>query len=399
MSKTVNDIYNKITAKIPKKYNQLEFLKDLGNDNYNLYVSMTSAGDGKTHNVSNLLCHLAFKGYTTLVISETWDGRSAMLAQIMKLLEKSNKRLKFIPDRDTLFLYLYVNDVLCFKFADLDHAVQIKNASSLISDCSFIWFDEFLKLGGMYSPYQYEQFELIYARVARTDERRKLKTPKIILTANPDDFSSPLLQGFDLYSDFAKMKDNTIVVSRGAVIETRTNEIVNEENFDKTPFTRAGATPRAQIGGFTKNDYMINHLSNEEKQKTPKTILHVKRLYIIIFATQFHYTIEVKTFNPYNFLTATDEVSEIVDDVIYLTNKYYNSDVKSEEKRRVNRLYMYTDLFSATTMIQAEYLALKLKKFLPEFKETKEVLKTYDKLNAFYNAKLMDELSRRFRIG
>lgn len=324
--KNINTVLAKYRKTIPEKYNQLNFLDFLTDDDVDAIFSITTRSDGKTYGTLTALAILAAElGITTTIIVRHYDLRKAVVSNLSDIYQNKkffdNRKMAFFFDTD--IVTVTYNNQDSFYIVDLNSAGDLKNYSTKLSNATLTLYDEFLAIGGDYSSNEFLKFRTIFETMDR-GEKDSLKYTnnrrKAIFLANPVDFSSEFLDAFDLYRPIANQELGTIKKYDNIVLEMRKN-VNGQENKNNRLFKHVNNN-ESITGKFTVNDWQL---------KTPQEtdfnfVVKTKDKFLVVFCGQ-SVIIRVQGYMPKHYIYNTD-IKDNSDSSIYLDpEKYYREDM------------------------------------------------------------------------
>lgn len=324
--KNINTVLAKYRKTIPEKYNQLNFLDYLTDDDVDAIFSITTRSDGKTYGTLTALAILAAElGITTTIIVRHYDLRKAVVSNLSDIYQNKkffdNRKMAFFFDTD--IVTVTYNNQDSFYIVDLNSAGDLKNYSTKLSNATLTLYDEFLAIGGDYSSNEFLKFRTIFETMDR-GEKDSLKYTnnrrKAIFLANPVDFSSEFLDAFDLYRPIANQDLGTIKKYDNVVLEMRKN-VNGQENKNNRLFKHVNNN-ESITGKFTVNDWQLKTPEETEFNFVVKT----KDKFLVVFCGQ-SVIIRVQGYMPKNYIYNTD-IKDNSDSSVYLDpEKYYREDM------------------------------------------------------------------------
>lgn len=235
-----NKDVQKIRSEIPEQYNKVLLLDDILNPDIDLFISITTRGDGKTYGYFKALLTLAMKyeDFSFMAVARHYALRNAyaiMIEQIMYDNKMASDSL--IIRRKDHYIEILVNQKSIAIITDLMAATDLKYHSAVLRHYRFIVYDEFLAIEGDYIPDELERLKTIYESVDR-GTNSLLPNPKILLIGNPVNYNSPLLSYFNLFDCLDNQEMNTVKRFDNVIIERFRNESINDAKnnrlFSKT---------------------------------------------------------------------------------------------------------------------------------------------------------------------
>lgn len=324
--KNINTVLTKYRKTIPSKYNQLNFLDYLTDEDVDAIFSITTRSDGKTYGTLSALAVLSSElGITTTIIIRHYDLRKAVMSNLSEIYQNDKffdiKKMSFFMDTDIVTVNYKGQDA--FYIVDLNSAGDLKNYSTKLSNATITLYDEFLSVGGEYSSNEFLKFRTIFETMDR-GEKEALKYTnnrrKAIFLANPVDFSSEFLDAFDLYRPIANQELGTIQKYDNVVLEMRKNT-TGQENKNNRIFKHV-TNNESITGKFTVNDWQIKTPNENDFNFVIKT----RDKYIVVFCGQF-VIIKVQGYMSKDYIYNTD-IKDNSNSSEYLdSEKYYRDDM------------------------------------------------------------------------
>lgn len=225
-----NKDVQKIRSEIPKQYNKVLLLDEILNPDIDLFISITTRGDGKTYGYFKALLTLAMKyeDFSFMAVARHYTLRNAyaiMIEQIMYDNKMASDSL--IIRRKDHYIEILANQKSIAIITDLMAATDLKYHSAVLRHYRFIVYDEFLAIEGDYLPDEPERLKTIYESVDR-GTNSLLPNPKLLLIGNPVNYNSPLLSYFNLFDNLDNQEMNTVKRFDNVLIERFRNESINE---------------------------------------------------------------------------------------------------------------------------------------------------------------------------
>lgn len=324
--KNINTVLAKYRKTIPSKYNQLNFLDYLTDEDVDAIFSITTRSDGKTYGTLSALAVLSSElGITTTIIIRHYDLRKAVMSNLSEIYQNDKffdiKKMSFFMDTDIVTVNYKGQDA--FYIVDLNSAGDLKNYSTKLSNATITLYDEFLSVGGEYSSNEFLKFRTIFETMDR-GEKEALKYTnnrrKAIFLANPVDFSSEFLNAFDLYRPIANQELGTIQKYDNVVLEMRKNT-TGQENKNNRIFKHV-TNNESITGKFTVNDWQIKTPNENDFNFVIKT----RDKYIVVFCGQ-SVIIKVQGYMSKDYIYNTD-IKDNSNSSEYLdSEKYYREDM------------------------------------------------------------------------
>lgn len=324
--KNINTVLAKYRKTIPSKYNQLNFLDYLTDEDVDAIFSITTRSDGKTYGTLSALAVLSSElGITTTIIIRHYDLRKAVMSNLSEIYQNDKffdiKKMSFFMDTDIVTVNYKGQDA--FYIVDLNSAGDLKNYSTKLSNATITLYDEFLSVGGEYSSNEFLKFRTIFETMDR-GEKETLKYTnnrrKAIFLANPVDFSSEFLDAFDLYRPIANQELGTIQKYDNVVLEMRKNT-TGQENKNNRIFKHV-TNNESITGKFTVNDWQIKTPNENDFNFVIKT----RDKYIVVFCGQ-SVIIKAQGYMSKDYIYNTD-IKDNSNSSEYLdSDKYYRDDM------------------------------------------------------------------------
>lgn len=324
--KNINTVLAKYRKTIPSKYNQLNFLDYLTDEDVDAIFSITTRSDGKTYGTLSALAVLSSElGITTTIIIRHYDLRKAIMSNLSEIYQNDKffdlKKMSFFMDTDIVTVNYKGQDA--FYIVDLNSAGDLKNYSTKLSNATITLYDEFLSVGGEYSSNEFLKFRTIFETMDRGDKEALKYTNnrrKAIFLANPVDFSSEFLDAFDLYRPIANQELGTIQKYDNVVLEMRKNT-TGQENKNNRIFKHV-TNNESITGKFTVNDWQIKTPNENDFNFVIKT----RDKYIVVFCGQ-SVIIKVQGYMSKDYIYNTD-IKDNSNSSEYLdSEKYYREDM------------------------------------------------------------------------
>lgn len=324
--KNINTVLAKYRKTIPSKYNQLNFLDYLTDEDVDAIFSITTRSDGKTYGTLSALAVISSElGITTTIIIRHYDLRKAVMSTLSEIYQNDKffdiKKMSFFMDTDIVTVNYKGQDA--FYIVDLNSAGDLKNYSTKLSNATITLYDEFLSVGGGYSSNEFLKFRTIFETMDR-GEKEALKYTnnrrKAIFLANPVDFSSEFLDAFDLYRPIANQELGTIQKYDNVVLEMRKNT-TGQENKNNRIFKHV-TNNESITGKFTVNDWQIKTPNENDFNFVIKT----RDKYIVVFCGQC-VIIKAQGYMSKDYIYNTD-IKDNSNSSEYLDfDKYYRDDM------------------------------------------------------------------------
>lgn len=359
----------KIKKGIPKKYNQLEFMNYLDDEDVDLLVSITTRNDGKTYNVLRALAllHDSLK-FCTLIITRHSELKSAMITQIRDIYfndkELDNKSVNVMFDLN--LCQIYYHDELTFLIVDLNNADDLKYYRAMLKKCNVVLYDEFLSIGGDYAANEYKKFKTIFETMD-SDETDAMQYTnhlrKAIFLANPVDWNSEFLARYNLYKALETQPINTVQKHGNIVLERRRN---NQAQATKN--NRLFDEDESITGEFKYNSWQLK----EPKSTTLPIIIKTVDRYIYIYVEDKPILSVKPIAESYSFNT---DLADNKKESIYLKKGYYKD---SFYKKYTKDYFYFENAFSKEYILQ-NYSTLDFIKILKQSNQDKNSTENIDK--------------------
>lgn len=250
---------------IPKRYNQIELVDQLENEDLDHYISISNRSDGKSFNYMHYFIRLSmdFK-VNFMLVARHFTLRKSYVQMIRKIVTKCNDingdMIRFRNDNDFYVTCLY-GDRPIGIITDLNTATDLKYFSNYLSDYPIIIYDEFLALDGDYLPDEWDRLKTIYSSINREPDIPIIKFPKLFYLGNAVNFSSPILAQLNLYNKLENHPINTLKIYGNIALEMHNNTNANEER-NLRAFNEEHDT--MTTGRFETNAYNVAN-DNERK--------------------------------------------------------------------------------------------------------------------------------------
>lgn len=333
----------KIKKGIPEKYNQLEFMNYLDDEDVDMLISITTRGDGKTYNVLRALAllHDSLK-FCTLIITRHSELKQAMITQIRDIYynDKSldNKSVNVMYDLN--LCQIYYHDDLTFLIVDLNNADDLKYYRAMLKKCNVALYDEFLSVGGDYAPNEYVKFKTIFETMDSDETEAMSYTNhlrKVILLANPVDWSSEFLARYNLYKALETQPINTVQKHGNIVLERRRNN-----KAQATKNNRLFDEDESVTGEFSYNSWQLK----EPMSTTLPIVIKTSDRYIYMFIEDKPILSVRAIADKYSFNT---DLADNKNDSIYLKASYYKDNFY---KKYTKDYFYFENAFSKEYILQ-----------------------------------------------
>lgn len=334
---------SKIRKGIPEKYNQLEFMNYLDDEDVDMLISITTRGDGKTYNVLRALAllHDSLK-FCTLIITRHSELKQAMITQIRDIYYNDktldNKSVNVMYDLN--LCQIYYHDDLTFLIVDLNNADDLKYYRAMLKKCNVALYDEFLSVGGDYAPNEYVKFKTIFETMDSDETEAMSYTNhlrKVILLANPVDWSSEFLARYNLYKALETQPVNTVQKHGNIVLERRRNN-----KAQATKNNRLFDEDESVTGEFKYNSWQLK----DPKTTTLPIIIKTSDRYIYMFIEDKPILSVRAIADAYKFNTS---LADNKNDSIYLKASYYKDNFY---KKYTKDYFYFENAFSKEYILQ-----------------------------------------------
>lgn len=251
-------------------------IKNLQKEIAQSFFIVSNRGDGKTFTFNNLFLDLAkeLERFAYIQIVRHSYARfniEQTINQIILDLKVFKEQKDIITTRDNVATRFYdKNGHNLMMIIDLDHAADLKNISAILKDYSLITYDEFITIEKDYWEDEFFLLKTIYDSIDRRSSIRFLENPLNIYLGNAMNLSSPIIAGYDLYTDFSNAKINTPKKIKlklkndkklNAIISLQLNTYANQEKTGA--FDVEGLDDGSIIPDFNFNNFMIEKISRE----------------------------------------------------------------------------------------------------------------------------------------
>lgn len=333
----------KIRKSIPEKYNQLEFMNYLDDEDVDMLISITTRGDGKTYNVLRALAllHDSLK-FCTLIITRHSELKQAMITQIRDIYYNDktldNKSVNVMYDLN--LCQIYYHDELTFLIVDLNNADDLKYYRAMLKKCNVALYDEFLSVGGDYAPNEYIKFKTIFETMDSGETDAMSYTNhlrKVILLANPVDWTSEFLARYNLYKALETQPINTVQKHGNIVLERRRN---NKAQVTKN--NRLFDEDESVTGEFKYNSWQLK----DPKTTTLPIIIKTSDRYIYMYVEDKPILSVKAIADAYAFNT---DLADNKNDSIYLKASYYKDNFY---KKYTKDFFYFENAFSKEYILQ-----------------------------------------------
>lgn len=339
---------------IPDKYNQIEMVDELMNQDIDHYISISNRSDGKSFNYIGFFCQFSYVyGVGFTLIGRHYTVRQAYARFIEKIFDTLNCfESKDLTMRRTDFYIMVLYKGKCLGvITDLNEATDLKYHSNFLKDYPLIIYDEFLALDDDYESDEWGKLKTIYSSINRDEKIPFIHFPKVIYLGNAVNFSSPILAYLKVYNILENHPINSMKNYGNIVLEMRRNENINQERnlraFDEDQ-------DNLTLGQFEINSYLV--AKDEDYTALSKDPL----LFYIKDGAQY---IKVRT-NPQTRLTILSVEKEALSRVYYVTKLKDKKDdrlfldesfYKDITKKFDNGLFLFENNFSKDFILQNLY--------------------------------------------
>jgi len=382
---------------VPERYNQIELLDYLLDEDVDHYISISNRSDGKSFNYIHALIKLSIDfGIRFTLLARRYTVRFAYQKFLIKILDKSKiYNLKdFMFLRTDFYITILYKDKEVGIITDLNQATDLKYHSNYLEDFPVIVYDEFLALEGDYLPDEWERLKTIYGSIDRKSEedRPLIKFPKIIYLGNAVNFSSPVLSNLDLFNILEKHPINTIRKHDNIVLEMHKNETANEQrnlrafNEENDSMTH---------GEFKTNSF---NLITEKQRNALK-----KNARFIVVKLQDNY-LKI-TFNEENNLILLSVIyfsehydfnlmlKDNTDESIYLDETFFDF---KHKKRYSKEFYLFDNNFTKDLVTNSFHALneLKITKIISKYMSMNQNESNFDKKEKQYKDNYIDQTKK-----
>lgn len=242
--KDVLKVFKKYRKKyIPQKFNQLDILENILNDNIDYGIDITTRSNGKTTNYVGMLTKLSidfnFKvGYITDHFNQ-WDSVFANIKHTLKIFDIN------IEDEND-FWYFPLKGLIKFGYKDkelgyiinISRPQDIKRYFSQVSECKILVYDEFIRADEDYYPNEDVLLNQIKQTCDKDSMNENIKSifgnkSRVILLANPINLLSPVLHSMGIIKILEEKEINDEVIIDGRTgLHLNSNAETNKEYID-----------------------------------------------------------------------------------------------------------------------------------------------------------------------
>lgn len=218
---------------VPERYNQIELLDHLLDEDLDHYISISNRSDGKSFNYIHAIVDICIEhGLGFTLIARHFTVRYSYQEFLMKVFDKSKKynAKDFQFFRTNFYIQVIYRDRTIGVITDLNQATDLKYLSNFLEDFPIIVYDEFLALEGDYLPDEWDRLRTIYSSINRKDESDVplIKFPKVIYLGNAVNFSSPVLASLELFNILEKHPIGTKRKYGNVILEMHRNNNAND---------------------------------------------------------------------------------------------------------------------------------------------------------------------------
>lgn len=376
LSYSVGSWYESVIKDIPKEYNQVPLIRQISNEALDLYVSITTRGDGKTTSYIHALARLALDhGIKTAWFGRHYTVRNSYAKTIIEAFDVhpflDSKNLVF--KRYDFYLEVFYGTTPMFLISDLEHATDLKYESTTLKQYQILAYDEFLALERDYLPDEDDLFYTIVESMTRGDNM-----PKVLLLGNPVNFESPLLAEFDLFTILENHPINTVKQYDNVLMEMKYNAIQQEKRKNKLFKKRNEHDPMTK-GQFKFGRYLLDNRLTKSRYPY-KMIIKYDKKYVEINANADYTDINVKVSAYADYFDYCTSLNDLDNGIVLLDPKHTSDRFY---KHYQDRTVLFYDAFSVGWIDQNprfqelnlyKLLALKYEKPQYQQEESKEAL-------------------------
>lgn len=379
---------------IPERYNQINLVDELMNDEIDHYMSISNRSDGKSFNYIHFFINFAidYDVYFTL-ISRQFTVRASYRELITKILTVSpilkEKDFEFINTQ--YYMGIIYKDKMIGIITDLNSATNLKYLSNFIQDFPIIVYDEFLALEGDYLPDEWERLKTIYSSIDRNEKIETIGFPKLFYLGNAVNFSSPILNNLNIFNTLENHPLNTVKQYKNVYLEMVKNENANEERnlrafsesddkmtqgqFEINTFGLASEKDRTEVLNkqrtiIVKLDF--NFLKIDYNFDTYKTILSITG-----YEKTYDYNINLKDNNDHS---------------IFLKDSYFSN---NHSKKYINESYLFDNNFTKDFITNnPRFNQLKINRLISEKQLEFENMTLFDRNQINYENRYKEQTKR-----
>lgn len=335
----IKEWFKGFISKVPKQYNQAPLIRRLADEAIELYISITTRGDGKTTTYIHAFFELALdKGIRSAWFGRHFTIRNAYMRTIIEAIDihptLSSKHLIFKRFDD--YIEVYYKDTLIMLLSDLEHATDLKYSSSILKKYQVLVYDEFLALERDYLPDEDELLKTVFDSMTRGDNK-----PKIVLLGNPVNFESPLLAQFDLFTILENHPINSVAQYGNILIETKFNEYQQEKRTSSL-FKKYDAIDPMSKGQFKFNKYNLNNTITQSSHPY-KVVIKYNKKFIEVYSDRNYKNVVVKVTAYSDYYDFCLSLSDLDGKAQMILPKHFK---ETFYKQYYNQIIKYFDAFS-----------------------------------------------------
>lgn len=314
---------------IPKKYNQIELVDYLENEEIDHYISISNRSDGKSFNYIHYFLDYAIRtGVGFTLVARHYTVRFSyqkLLQEIIDDLQQKYDPRRFHFIRTDFYILVGYEDKEIGIITDLNQATDLKYLSNFMKHFPIIIYDEFLALESDYLIDEWERLKTIYSSINRKEEIPYIKYPKIFYLGNAVNFASPILANLDIFNHLENQPINTVGKYDNVLVEMRRNDNVNEQR-NLRAFKEEN--DNMTLGEFETNKHNIadDNFINLIRQDKIKIVIKTQANYLVIEYNRktLDILLSITTYEKeYHFNT---ELVDNTENSIFLDEGYYDEE-------------------------------------------------------------------------
>lgn len=342
MNKKLMKFNRDVRNLIPDKYNQIELVDEIANDELDYYISISNRSDGKSFNYINYFVEFQQKfGVGFCLIARHFEIRDAyreFLEELFYARPNLDSDRLFMKRNNDMIIVVYKNENIGV-IVDLNNATDLKYHSNFLKHFPIIIYDEFLAIEGDYLVDEWEKLKTIYESIDRNGgDIPVIKFPKMILLGNAVNFKSPLLANLNIFNKLERHPINTARIYDNIYLEMRRNDNANDVRNTRAFKSENDAMTTAK---FKMNNFKIadENLRNNILKHSDRYYIKTDKYYIKVLFNKDNY-LSILSVEPtaenYQFCT---ELNDVKNDVVYLNPERFFDDMHHRKYYKQSNLY------------------------------------------------------------
>lgn len=366
LTKDFNKYIQKYREKnIPKRYNQIQLLDHLLDEDIDHYISISNRADGKSFNYNGAILKMAVDygiGFTFIVRHYTVRKAGQQLFQkIIDTNDHFNPKDFAFRSTDFYIILLYKDRYLGI-FTDLNQATDLKYQSNFIQDFPLMIYDEFLALEGDYLIDEWDRLKTIYSSINRKDEIPHIKIPKILYLGNAVNFSSPVLSNLNLFNILENHPMNEMRKYDNILLEFNRNDNANDARNLRAFKEEEDAMTKAEFY-INKHNIAMGHDWDRINRKPSHIYIKLRDFFMKITYNRdtFDSILSIVSHHDkYDFNILLKDNTEFS---IYLNENFYDP---LHEKKYNKDIFLFDNMYSKDNIIDGfnDLKSLKIHKII-----------------------------------